>query len=85
MVTNPSSVPYATTPGVRGTGTTTLGFYAAPAVAQPAAPAQPAATASTNAAPFGYATAAQADAIVTAVRALVAAMSQALGGDGLIS
>lgn len=60
-----------------------LAFWNATPIAQPAAPVQPIATASTNVAPFGYATAAQADALVTAVRLLIALMSAALGGNGL--
>lgn len=60
-----------------------LAFWNATPIVQPAAPVQPVATASTNVAPFGYATAAQADALVTAVRLLIALMSAALGGNGL--
>lgn len=84
-VTNPSA-PYGATPAVTGNAAgSTLGFFAAAPVSRPAAPTQPAATASTNAAPFGYTTQAQADAIVTAVRSLIAILSAALGGDGLTS
>lgn len=64
---------------------TTLGFYGTTPIARPAAPTQPVATASTQTTPFGYSTQAQADAIVTAIRTLVANFSAALGGDGLIS
>lgn len=78
MVSNPPTAPVAGTP-------TTLGFYGTTPVTRPAAPAQPAATASTSTTPFGYTTAAQADAITTGVRTLIAAFSAALGGDGLIS
>lgn len=68
-----------------GTGTGTkigtaasqkLGFYNATPVVQPvgAAQAAVAATGSTNSSPYGYTTAAQADAIVTLVNALRAAL-----------
>lgn len=77
-VNNPISAPG----GQAGT-TTTLGFYGATPVVRPAAAAQPAATASTNTTPFGYTTQAQADAIVTGVRTLIATLSAALGGNGL--
>lgn len=61
-----------------GTATTQkLGFFNATPVVQQAAITAPAATAATNVAPFGYSQA-QADAIVTAVRALVTEI-QALG------
>lgn len=79
-VTNPVSVP-----GAQVGTPTTLGFMGAPAISRPAAPAQPASTASTQTTPFGYSTQAQADAIVTGVRSLIAALSAALGGDGLIT
>jgi len=76
-VSNPvSAVP------VKGTSTT-LGFFGATPVAQPAAPTQPATTASTQASPFGYTTQAQADNISSAVHTLVAVLSAALGGDGI--
>jgi hypothetical protein len=55
-----------------------LGLYGAAPVARAAAITAPAATASTNVTPFGYTTAAQADAIVTAVRAMQVAL-QGLG------
>lgn len=88
MVTNPppTLAPYANTPGLHGNaGGSSLAFFSAAPVAQPAAPTQPAATASTQTTPFGYSTQAQADAVVTGVRSLIAALSQALGGEGLIS
>lgn len=55
---------------VRFDGTGKLGFYNTVPVAQAAAITAPAATAATNVTPWGYSTQAQADAIVTAVRAL---------------
>lgn len=81
MVNNPPAI--ATAPIV-GTSTT-LGFYGATPVNRPAAAAQPVATATTQTTPFGFATQAQGDAVVTAVRTLVAQFSAALGGDGLTS
>lgn len=76
MVSNPLQAPVAGTP-------TTLGFYGTAPVTRAAAAPQPANTASTNTTPFGYTTQAQADAINTAVRTLIATFSAALGGDGL--
>jgi hypothetical protein len=52
-----------------------IGFYGAAAVARAAAITPPAATASTNVTPFGFTTAAQADALVTAVRAIQLALA----------
>lgn len=51
-------------------GTSELGFFGAAAVVQPTAPTAPATTGSTQSTPFGYTTAAQADAISAAVAAI---------------
>lgn len=68
---------------LRMNGVTKLGLYGATPVTQPAAITAPAATASTNVTPFGYTTSAQADAIVTAVRAILTAIGAAAGGVGI--
>lgn len=82
----PLQASYANTPGVGGNaGGTTLGFYGTTPITRPAAPTQPVSTASTQTTPFGYSTQAQADAITTGVRTLIAALSSALGGDGLLT
>lgn len=68
-------------------GTTTgqkLGFWAATPRVQPAAPTLPAATAATNITPYGYSQA-QADALITCVRAIGTALSASLGGSGMMA
>jgi hypothetical protein len=56
-------------------GNGTLAFYNVAPVARAGAITPPAATASTNVTPFGFTTAAQADALVTAVRAIQLALA----------
>jgi hypothetical protein len=63
-----------------GTATTQkLALYNQTPVVQAAAITKPASTASTNVTPFGYTTAAQADAIVTAVRTLIDVLGSTIG------
>lgn len=62
-----------------------IGFYGATPVVQPASPGAVATTAATNVTPYGFSTAAQANAIVTTVNAILAALSAAAGGNGLIA
>jgi hypothetical protein len=51
-----------------------VGLYGVTGVVQAAAITAPAATGATSSSPFGYVGAAQADAIVTAVRAMITAL-----------
>ncbi len=57
-----------------GNTTDLIAFYGAAPVVRAAAITLPAATASTNTTPYGYSTSAQADAIVTALRACLTAL-----------
>ena len=59
---------------VQNATTAKIGFYGVTPVVQTSAITSPGSTASTASSPTGYGTTTQADAIVTAVRALCAAM-----------
>lgn len=77
IVTSSTLIASGSTPDgfVLGPNTTDLiGFYGKTPVARSAAITLPAATASTNTTPYGYTTAAQADAIVTSLRACLTAL-----------
>ncbi len=69
-----------TSPVTIGSSTASLvGFYGATAVDQGAAVTTVTTTASTTSTPFGYSTSTQADAIVTAINALIARLNVATG------
>lgn len=59
------------------TSTGKIGLYGVTPVVQAAAITAPAATGSSNSSPYGFTGAAQADAIVTAVRAIITALKNA--------
>jgi hypothetical protein len=73
LVSKGSGVVRTTSAVIGGVGAF-IGFYGVTAVARAAAITAPAATASTNVTPFGFTTAAQADALVAAVRAMQVAL-----------
>ncbi len=81
---DPCNIVLGTTTGTKiGTATTQkLGLYNATPVVQAGAITAPAATGSTNVAPYGY-TQAQADALITAVRAILVAIGAGAGGIGI--
>jgi hypothetical protein len=85
MVVNPPSVlPALTVTGSLKTATgATLGLGGAAAVGQPAAVTSVVTTAPTNSSPYGYTTSAQAQAIITAINAIINVLSAAGGGDGI--
>ena len=77
IVTSSTQVVSLSTPDgyILGPNTTDLvGFYGKTPVVRAAAITLPAATASTNTTPYGFTTSAQADAIVTSLRACLAAL-----------
>ena len=76
-VTSSTQVASESTPDgfILGSNTTDLiGFYGKTPIVRSAAITLPAATASTNTTPYGFTTSAQADAIVTSLRACLTAL-----------